>query len=195
MNRAFATPLLVGSALLLAGAGEGASQKELSLDGSKSTIGFHARNTFDEFDGVVSQPSGSLMLENDRPSHGTVKFPVLALTTHVDGRDTNMRSPKYLDIGRFPTISFDLDSFDGPPVAEARNAGSIKGALHITDHELPVVARVTYARSGSVLTVEGDFPLDIRQLGMDPPTVALVQRMNPTIRISFKLVFQPADAK
>jgi polyisoprenoid-binding protein YceI len=162
----------------------------LSLDSSQSSLSFHAQNTFDSFDGKVAQMSGTVTLSQGRPGHGTVKFPAAALKTGVEGRDHSMDEPRFLDVSHFADVSFDLDALDGPAVPEGHASGTLHGKLHVKAVTLPIEVPVTYGRSNGALHVDGAFPLDIRGLGMEPPVVAVVQRMDPVIHISFRLVFR-----
>lgn len=183
--------LLATSLLLVPGVQAQVPHETLALDSSQSTLSFHAKNTFDAFDGKVTEMSGAVTLEQGRPRQASVQFPAAALKTGVDGRDHNMDEPRFLDITRFATISFDLDALDGPATPEGSDAsGTLHGKLRIRSVTLPVEVPVTYGRQGGTLHVAGAFPIDIRQLGMDPPVVAVIQRMDPVIRVSFRLVFR-----
>jgi polyisoprenoid-binding protein YceI len=182
-------------ALVLSGAADPESAPEtLSVDAGQSVLTFHAINTLDQFDATAAGLSGSITLTNARPTAGTVQFPAAQLKTGIGGRDHNMDKPEYLDTDHFRTIGLDFVSLDGPAVSEGRSTGTLHGKLHVKDHMVAVTAQVTYWRKGGRLEVTGGFPLDIRTLGMEPPTVAIVQRMEPVIQIAFRIVFTASAA-
>ena len=67
--------------------------------------------------------------------------------------------------------------------------GSLHGAFVIRGQRKALTVAVAYRWEGSSLVVTGDLPLDIRDFGMSPPTVALIQRMDAKVIVHFQLLF------
>lgn len=168
-----------------------AQPRQLSVDGAASRLGFDAKTTFHEFSGRAGQLSGTLDLVDGRPMSGTVTCSAASLVTGSDGRDHDMRGSKYLDVTRFPDIVFTFGSLDGqaiPATGEAQ--GTLHGTLEVVGRSVPVAVPVTYGWQGDRLEVRGSFPLDIRTVGLVPPVIMLIQRMDPVVKIGFALVFR-----
>ena len=161
-----------------------------------SAVGFKAKTTFHDFEEKAARASGTLQVVDGRPAKGHVSCSVTDLKSDEAARDKTMWGPGYLNSAQFPAIEFTFASLDGPASPAAGDAtGTVHGTLRVRDRELPVAAPVTYRSTEGGVEITGSFPLDIRKAGFEPPVVAVIQRMDATIVITFALRFVQPGAK
>jgi polyisoprenoid-binding protein YceI len=116
----------------------------------------------------------------------------------VPSVETRMRGPEVLDAAAHPDITFESVSVTARPAA--RGAGTaqspllVRGTLRLrgraADLEIPVDVR----RDGSGLVASGETRLELRALGIEPPSVAGVVKVANRFRLSFELHLRPAGA-
>ena len=76
--------------------------------------------TVSKVHGQIPLTSGSLSLgTNDLPTAGTETFDVTQLASNDDNRDKSLKSPNYLDAGKYPTMTFVVRKTEGTPQAFA----------------------------------------------------------------------------
>lgn len=88
--------------------------------------------------------------------------------------ETRMRGPEILDVARYPEIAFDSTSVQGDAGAGRDIDLRVRGWLTLRGrrHDVEVPVRVTI--DGSSLTARGSVELRLRDLGIEPPSVARV---------------------
>ena len=155
-----------------------------------SSIGFKAKTTFHDFEEKAARASGTLLLVNGHPVKGHVSCSATDLKSGDAARDKAMWGPGYLNSAKYGSIEFTFESLDGPAVPATGDAtGTAHGTLRVRDRDLAVAAPVTYRSTAGGVEITGGFPLDIRKVGFEPPVVAVIQRMDPVVVISFVLEF------
>lgn len=163
--------------------------------GGKSEVRVAARHRLGDFTGVAERLMGEF--EGDpgdlrQPVTGTLRVPVAALRTGVDGRDRDMR--RLLDAERFPEIRYTISSVE-PSFGSASDRSdvllTIHGTLAIRDVERPVtfLGRVRL-RDGQVW-VRGEASTRMTDFGITPPRRFLVA-VEDALLLAFDLLLARA---
>lgn len=127
-------PLVPAAALAAGGA--------WSLDASHSQVGFAVKHlVISNVRGEFAAYEGKLVLDDSDPARSTVEatIDVNSLTTRVADRDAHLKSPDFLDVAKYPTITF-----KSTRVAKAGRDGlKVTGDLTLHGVTRPVVLDVT----------------------------------------------------
>ena len=106
----------------------------------------------------------------------------------VDGVERRMRGDSVLDVKRFPTIRFQSATVAVEP---AGGAGAyrvrVRGTLEIKDQRVPLELPVSVQRDARGLTATGEAWLELRALGIEPPSVAGVVKVANRFRLAFEI--------
>ena len=78
------------------------------LDPENSSAEFVCRHVFSKVRGMFARPSGTVSLDEATPANSriTAAIDVNAITTGVEERDTHLKSADFLDVARYPAITF-----------------------------------------------------------------------------------------
>jgi polyisoprenoid-binding protein YceI len=103
-----------------------------------------------------------------------------------------MRGPEVLDVEHFQRIAFVSTSV----VAEPRSAGRplrlrVHGSLELKGRRFEVDVPVEVKRDGAGLTATGEAFLELRALGIEPPSVGGVVKVANRFRLAFELLARP----
>jgi len=104
--------------LSLAVAAMGASAlaaDEYKIDPVHSTVGFNVKHMMvSTVHGRFNDFSGQILYDDKDPSKSSVKVTIKAASINTDntGRDTDLRSPNFLDVEKFPEITFQSKSVE-----------------------------------------------------------------------------------
>lgn len=112
------------------------------LDPSHTIVGFSARHAMvTKVRGRFSDFSGSIDIDGADPakSSTSVTIETASLSTNNDDRDTHVRSADFLDVEKFPTMSFTSTGVK----ATGDNEFTLTGDLTIKDVTRPVELAVT----------------------------------------------------
>ncbi len=111
-----------------------------------------------------------------------VEFPLDQVRSGNPMQDREMR--RLVDAGRFPKASGDLRSVDliAPP---GRYRAS--GEITLVGRTRTYAGEFTMTNDGGIVTVEGEFSLDIRDFGLKPPSL-LILKVDPVLRVILRLV-------
>lgn len=163
-----------------------------SVPDEKSGVSFKAHTSFHDFIGRSTQVTSHFLLENGKIQDAEVTVPVASIHTGNDRRDHDMVSEAYLDQAHHPDIVFVAREFDGEPVQQGRDgSGLLKGTLSVRGQDNPDSIPVQYHWQDRTIVVAGELPIDIRDFGMKPPTLMLVQHMDAQVLMRFRLTFAP----
>ena len=113
-----------------------------TLDPSHTVIGAVARHLmvtkvrghFRSFEGAIH------VAERPEDSWAELKIDAASIDTGVEGRDEHLRSPDFLDVARFPTLTYRSTKVE----RTGENTLRVTGDLTIRDVTRPVVLDVTY---------------------------------------------------
>jgi polyisoprenoid-binding protein YceI len=179
-------------AVVLALSHQATATEYRSVPDEKSGVSFKAHTSFHDFIGRSTQVTSHFLLENGEMRDAEVTVPVASIRTGNDRRDHDMVSEAYLDQAHHPDIVFVAREFDGEPVQPGRDgSGQLQGTLTVRGESKPVSIPVQYHWQGSTVVVSGELPIDIRDYGMKPPTLMLVQHMDAQVLMRFRLTFAP----
>lgn len=130
-----ATAFTLGAALILVAAAAHAAS--LKIDPEHSTIGFRVRHLISTVNGRFNEFSGSIEYDAENLSLSSVKVTIQAASvdTNVAARDKDLRSKRFFDVEKHPTLVFESDSITDVSGSKAK----INGRLTIHGVTKPVV--------------------------------------------------------
>ncbi len=115
-----------------------------TIDSAHTSVTFHVRHMMiSNVHGRFEKVDGMVNFDEDNPAHSQVDVTIDAtsISTREGQRDAHLKSPDFLDVAQFPTITFKSKRIE--PVGE--NAGRIIGDLTIKDVTREVVLETHYA--------------------------------------------------
>lgn len=112
------------------------------LDPSHTSAGFVARHAMvSKIRGRFREVSGALEVgETPEESSAEVSIQAASIETNDEQRDGHLRSPDFLDVDKFPTISFKSTRVE----LSGERGLTVEGDLTIRDVTRPVVLQVEY---------------------------------------------------
>lgn len=115
----FALGVVPGSAL--------AQSVKLSVDPQHSTVGFRVRHLFTKVSGQFRTFEGTIDFDakNLAASKVAVTIRASSIDTNVEARDKDLRSSRFFDVEKYPTLTFTSASISDV----SGGAGRIKGTL------------------------------------------------------------------
>ena len=155
------------------------------------TLAFLGHATVGDFVGSTSQVSGAVW--GSLPcARGWVEAPVATLVTHNDRRDRDLRAA--MEVDRYPTIRFDLDS--AVTVSSREDSGEtfdvlLHGRLAMHGVTRVVELPAAVSRRGDTLHVSSVFPLDVtdyRVGGLKKLFGILRMRRQIEVRVALRFV-------
>jgi len=198
--------LALAVALLLAGGGLADAEPEAFLvDPEASQVRIHLGRAgllkFMGHDHTIDAPiaQGQVAVDPADPTRSLVDLRwQAALLAIVPGTEPEkdvpeveerMRGPEVLDVERHAEIrfwSFEIQIEEADPAAgrwrlRVRGGLELKGARHTV--EIPLDVR----RRGDEITATGEVRLRLRDLGVEPPSVAGVVKVSNDFRVSFEV--------
>ena len=102
--------------------------------------------------------------------------------------EARMRGPEVLDVEHYPAITFESTEV----VEDAAGPGQpvplrLRGTLDLKGRKLPVEIPVHVRRDGQGLVATGETALQLRALGIEPPSVGGVVKVANTFRLAFEI--------
>jgi polyisoprenoid-binding protein YceI len=101
--------------VVLAVCGSALAADEYKIDPVHSTVGFAVKHmAVSTVHGRFTDFSGSILYDEKDPSKSSVDVTIKAPSINTDnnGRDNDLRSPNFLDVAKFPEISFKSKSVE-----------------------------------------------------------------------------------
>jgi len=204
MRQAGVVALLV----MLAAAAAGAEDRTFEVDPSASRVRIHLGRSgllrFLGHDHEIDAPvaEGRVELADGDPSRSSVwlrfvasRLAVVAGTEpaqDVPQVEARMRGPDVLDVDRHPVIVFSSSSVTGSFLEPGRHRLLVRGVLEVKGRPVPVAIALDARLAGDVLEARGDVELRLRDLGIEPPSVAGVVKVADRFRLAFTIVARPA---
>jgi polyisoprenoid-binding protein YceI len=135
---ALAAAGIAGSAALEAGS----QAPVLKIDPQHSHVGFRVRHIFTNVSGSFREFEGSLRFDEKNPAASSVDVTIKAasIDTNVEPRDKDLRSPRFFDVEKYPTITFKSSAIE--PISEKQ--AKIKGILTMHGVSKEVVLDAEY---------------------------------------------------
>jgi polyisoprenoid-binding protein YceI len=116
------------------------------IDPSHSSVEFVARHLFSRIRGRFAEFTGTIEVGADpAPSTAEVTIRAASIDTNNDVRDENLRNTEYLDVKRFPTLTF---RSSGVRDLDVERALRVDGDLTIRDVTRSVSLDVEYLGCG-----------------------------------------------
>ena len=117
------------------------------LDPTHSSVEFSAKHMmFTTVKGRFADIDGTVTVNGDSPADASVDVTMKAasIDTRTDARDQHLRSADFLDVDRYPEVTFKSTKIDG-----SHDRFSLTGDLTIRDVTRPVTLDVTYEGAGN----------------------------------------------
>ncbi|HXY41101.1 MAG TPA: YceI family protein [Vicinamibacteria bacterium] len=110
----------------------------------------------------------------------------------VPAVEARMRGPEVLDVERYPAITFEsTEVVEDKGAAAAGAVGPVslrlRGTLGLHGRKVPVEIPVRVRRDGAGLVASGETSLQLRALGIEPPSVGGVVKVANTFRLAFEI--------
>ncbi|HEU4699297.1 MAG TPA: YceI family protein [Gemmatimonadales bacterium] len=123
--------------------------------------------------GRFTDVKGTITVDEQHPdrSRVEVEIPAASIDTHVDQRDQHLRSADFLDVARYPTITFRSTRIQGAWNREG-DRFTVTGDLTVHGVTKPVTLAATYEggatdpRGGRRVGFSADTEIDRRQFGL-----------------------------
>jgi polyisoprenoid-binding protein YceI len=140
--------LTAGILLALLGDPNATRAGEYKIDPAHTTVGFGVRHLFTTVNGVFRTFEGRIIFDPEHPEKTKVEGSIDAASiyTNVEKRDEHLRSADFLDVAKYPKITF--VSTQVTDVDKERRKGKIHGDLTIHGVTKPVVLDVEYLGEG-----------------------------------------------
>ncbi|MBI1726313.1 MAG: YceI family protein [Candidatus Rokubacteria bacterium] len=153
----------VAGVLLAAGAAE-AEPARFRIQPEASDVGFKATSRLMDADGKFSRITGEVMLDPKDPATAMITLSIesASIDTGIGMRDTHLRSADFLDVARFPTMTFESRRVE----VEGRRA-RVTGQLTLHGVTREIVVPVDVQFSESALVATGEFKLNRRDYGIN----------------------------
>jgi polyisoprenoid-binding protein YceI len=193
----------VALSLLLAGAarlpaGEAGS---FTVDASASRVRIHLGRAgllkFLGHDHEIEAPvaDGRVVVVEDEPGRSSVRLRFearrLAIVPGTEPGDdipkveARMQGPEVLDLERYPEIVFASQSVGGEAIAPGRYRLRVRGTLELKGRSFPVEVPLEVRLAGAVIQASGEVEWRLRDLGIQPPSVAGVVSVANRFRVAF----------
>ncbi len=153
----------VAGVFLAAGAAE-AEPARFRIQPEASDVGFKATSRLMDADGKFSRMTGEVTLDPKDPSTAMITLTIesASIDTGIGMRDKHLRSADFLDVARFPTVTFESQRVE---VVGRRATVTGKLTLHGVTREIVVPVDVRISESALVAT--GGFQLNRRDYGIN----------------------------
>jgi len=105
--------------------------------------------------------------------------------------EDRMRGPEVLDVERYPAVAFVSSSIAAEASEKGRFRLRVRGTLELKGRSCPVEVRAEVQRTEGGLEARGEVAWGLRDLGIEPPSVAGVVKVANELRASFEIVARP----
>ena len=115
------------AAALLTGSEARAEALKLKLDAEHSTVGFKVRHLFTKVNGQFRGFEGAIDFDQQSPGSSKLAVTIQAssIDTNVAARDTDLKSARFFDVAKFPTLTFVSTTV----TSSGPNRAAIRGVL------------------------------------------------------------------
>jgi len=199
----------VALSLVLAGAASPTSGEVLSLaiDPGASRVRIHLGRAglfkFLGHDHEIDAPlaEGRVVVAEDDPARSSVRLrfearrlavvPGSEPAGDIPKVEARMRSPEVLDVDRYPEIVFASSSVAGEAIEPGRYRLRVRGTFELKGRSFPVEVPLEVRQSGGELQARGEVEWRLRDLGIEPPSVAGVVRVANEFWMTFAITARP----
>ena len=194
--------LLAGAVSLRAGPPE-----SLAVDAAASRVRIHLGRTgllkFLGHDHEIDAPlaEGRVVVAEGDPARSSVRLrfdarrlsvvPGTEPAGDIPKVEARMRGPEVLDIDRHPDIVFTSSSVVGEAIASGRYRLRVRGTLELKSRSFPVEIPLEVRQTGGEIHASGEVEWRLRDLGIEPPSVAGVVNVTNEFRMTFEITARP----
>ena len=135
-----------------------------TLDSAKSSVGLRTKSVWGlvKVKGVFSQVTGQAVITATGEASGTITVGAASIDTGLKKRDDHLRSADFLDVGKYPDITFTATS-----VTLSGESAAVSGTLTVRDQTRPVTVSGTVAAHGTdELSLDAELPVNRGDHGM-----------------------------
>jgi len=172
------------------------------LDPENSSAEFVCRHVFSKVRGMFARPSGTVVLDEAKPANSKIgaTIDVNLITTGVEERDAHLKSAYFLDVARYPAITFVSTSVS----RSSATSYSVTGNLTMHGVTRPVTLAVTasppFNHAGGIRRgIEATTSVNRKDFGLrwefPGEGAGVVVGDNIQISIDAELVLQPEPSK
>lgn len=186
--------LLAAAAALFAAPPAASSERALyTVAPGSSRAMFYAHATGHDFSGTTTDLRGHVRLDPAEPgaaASGEVRVGAASMDTGIGKRNRDML--RLLETDRHPDIVFRLERLEpaGGEKGSLPPKATLHGTLEVRGVSKPLSVPGSVEPAEGAFVVRGEFPVDIRDFGIEPPRAMLVIRMQPMVRVEFEARFQ-----
>ena len=135
-----------------------------TLDGARSSVGLRTKSVWGmvKVKGVFSQVTGQAVITATGEASGTITVGAASIDTGLKKRDDHLRSADFLDVGKYPDITFTATS-----VTLSGESAAVSGTLTVRDQTRPVTVSGTVAAHGAdEISLDAELPVNRGQYGL-----------------------------
>lgn len=146
------------------------SADDYSIDKAHSTIGFSAKHLMvSKTNGMFNEYDGAITFDPNDLSASKIEMTIqsASINTHLEARDTHLKSPDFLDVEKFPTITFVTKS-----IAKEGEGYNLTGDLTIkgVTKEITVPAEISgpvnSPMGGTAIGISSNFKINRQDYGV-----------------------------
>lgn len=194
------------SGLLLVAAGAArleAAPVTYTVDAEASRVRLHLRRAglmkFLGHDHHIEAPiaDGRIAVVDEDPARSSValRFEAARLAVvpgsepagDIQKVEQRMRGPEVLDVARYPEITFTSTSVRSEAQEGGRFRLLVRGTLTLHGRSFPVEVPLEVERGSAGLAARGELSLELREVGIAPPSVAGVVKVANRFRLEFDI--------
>jgi len=105
--------------------------------------------------------------------------------------EARMRGPEVLDVGQHPEVVFVSSSVAGEAIEPGRYRLRVRGTLELKGRSFAVEVPLEVRQAGGEIQARGEVEWRLRDLGVEPPSVAGVVRVANEFRTTFEITARP----
>lgn len=162
------------------------------VSAQKSNVGFLVHTTLHEVNGQAHQLYGGFD-QRKNMIKGFVNVGVVGLTTGNDARDRNMY--RMFNASRYTQIHFSFNNANIDDVLKHQEGHIIfpgRMTIHQITHPMTVLSKCRMAKSS--LVCEGKLLVNLKDYGLNPPSLLGIIRVNDVVLAQFKIEFLKGNA-
>jgi polyisoprenoid-binding protein YceI len=100
--------------------------------------------------------------------------------------EERMRGPEVLEVAKYPEIVFESASVKSTPQAAGFKL-AVTGTLTLKGRSVPVEIPLDVRRVNGGIEAKGEVSLNLRDIGIEPPSVAGVVKVKDRFRLEFEI--------
>jgi len=193
---------LVVSGALAVTSGLGAEPQRLAVDPAKShlrlVLGRGGLMSFMGHEHHIEAPlaEGHVEVVEDDPARSSVRLrfeaarlfviPGSEPADDIPKVEERMRGPEVLEVAKYPEIVFESASVKSTPQASGFKL-VVTGSLTLKGRSVPVEIPLDVRRAEGSIEAKGEVSLNLRDIGIEPPSVAGVVKVKDRFRLEFEI--------